>query len=258
MENRRRSSRSGSLVNTPDHQPRQVNVPTGKLFSLGDDDDGCESSNYLEANDSSATNSSCSFDAPPDVPPVPPRILNPPRSGRIATGDHLIIIDTDDQVDVAPVPVARSKTAKFQTHTTNVALAKPPIGNRHPPPPTPSSPAFENSFVSNTNSLNTHKNNNGVSRASPAIIEPPPKPFNHKLNMTNESNTSEVRRIFIKTFSQKKIEMIFLFCFGFSFISSKFAHPFNFHHILPCIVFDFFYLAFFFLLLCACLCAFGQ
>lgn len=134
---------------------RQLNVPTGTLFSLGD---MCESSNYLEAIDSSATNSTCSFDNPPDVlPPVPPRLANPPRHNRISANDHLIIIDTDD-TDSAPVPLARTKP-KLQT-------AKPRM-------------SFENNFVLKTNALN---------RCNP--IEPAPQP--HKLN---ESKMSEVRRI---------------------------------------------------------------
>lgn len=191
MEHKRRSSRSGSLVNTPDHQAmQQVDVPVGKLFSF--DDSSGETSNYLEANDSSATNSSCSFDAPPiDMPPmVPPRITNPlPRNHRTATSEHLIIIDTDT---VTPIPAQRMKASKAQlsmTTTTSAAItAKPPILG------------FENSFVSN--SLNVQKNNNGVNKVRPQPhIDPPPKHINHKLNMNkNETITSEVRRISSKMF----------------------------------------------------------
>lgn len=196
MEHNRRSSRSGSLVNTPDHQPIQPNVPVGKLFSF--DDSGGETSNYLEANDSSATNSSCSFDAPPDVPPVPPRITNPPpRNNRTATGEHLIIIDADDNMDVAPIPATRTKASKMQMSMTTISnntaaatTAKPPIFG------------FENSFVSNINSLNIKKNQNGVNKQRPQPhIDPPPKHINHKLNMTKtETLPSEVRRIPSKLF----------------------------------------------------------
>lgn len=179
-EYKRRSSRSGSLVNTPDHQTKHSIVPVGHLFAL---DNVGETSGYLEANDSSATNSTCSFDAPPDqVPPVPPRITNPPRNPRLTTSDHLIIIDTDDTTDMPPVPVARTKT-KF--YTSMSAPTPPPPPNRHPN----FNIGFENNFVLNANSLNIQKNN-GVGRAPP-FIEPPP--LNHKLNMTNESKTSEVR-----------------------------------------------------------------
>lgn len=55
----RRSSRSGSLVSTPDHQSKTM--PVGTLFSL---DDVAEPSIEL---DSSVSNSSSSFDTPPDV-----------------------------------------------------------------------------------------------------------------------------------------------------------------------------------------------
>lgn len=192
MEYTRRSSRSGSLVNTPDHQAKSATIPTGTLFSL--DDDVGESSHYLEArNDSSASNSTCSFDAPPDVlPPVPPRVTNPPpRNNRIATSEHLIIIDTDDQIDTAPIPVARR---------TKTATQSPP------PPPPPHTKAllsnrigFENNFVQNTNSLNLKKNNTVMNR-SESLIEPPPKPppippQHHKLIKTNETKSSEVCRI---------------------------------------------------------------
>lgn len=218
MEYARRSSRSGSLVNTPDHQAKASTIPTGTLFSL--DDDAGESS-YLEArNDSSASNSTCSFDAPPDVlPPVPPRITNPPpRNNRVATSDHLIIIDTDDQIDTAPVPAARR--AKTATQSP-------------PPPPPPHTKAllnnrigFENNFVQNTNSLNLKKNNTVVNR-SESLIEPPPKPpplppQHHKLIKTNETKPSEVCRISSHLFfshlyicrkkKQKKNHML-IYCF---------------------------------------------
>lgn len=208
LEHKRRSSRSGSLVNTPDHhQPVQSsNVPVDKLFSF--DDSSGETSNYLEANDSSATNSSSSFDAPPDVPPVPPRISNPPpRNNRTATSEHLIIIDTDDNMDVAPIPGIRTKASKMQmpmtiinnTTTTAATKAKPPIFG------------FENSFVSNINSLNIQKNNNGMNRLrNQPHIEPPPKHINHTLNMTKiETISSEVRRIPSKIFTCTwKLELI--------------------------------------------------
>lgn len=196
MEHNRRSSRSGSLINTPDHQPIQAHVPVGKLFSF--DDSSGETSNYLGANDSSATNSSCSFDAPPDAPPVPPRIVNPPpRNNRSATSEHLIIIDADDSIDATPIPTARTKTSKTQMATDNnttiaAATAKPPILG------------FEKNFVSNINSLNIRKNNNGVNGLLPQPhIDPPPKHMNHKLNMNltkTETVTSEVCRISLKMF----------------------------------------------------------
>lgn len=195
LEHNRRSSRSGSLINTPDHQPMQSNVPVGKLCSF--DDSSGETSNYLEANDSSAT-SSCSFDALPDAPPVPPRITNPPsRNNRTAASEHLIIIDTDEHVDAVPIPAIRTKAPKTQmvmttiNNTTTVATtAKPPIFG------------FENSFVSNINSLNLLKNNNGMNGLRPQPhIDPPPKHLNHKLNMIKtETVTSEVRRIPSKMF----------------------------------------------------------
>lgn len=198
MEHKRRSSRSGSLVNTPDHQLKKITVPVGKLFSF---DDSGGSSNYLEANDSSATNSSCSFDAPPDVPPVPPRITNPPpRNTQTAASEHLIIIDMDVNMDAAPIPATRAKASKMQmSMTTNnntktaATTAKPSIFDRNT--------GFENCFVSNINSLNIQKNNNGVNEARPPPhIDPPPKHINHKLNMTNETIASEVRRISSKMF----------------------------------------------------------
>lgn len=185
--------RRGSLVSTPDrsidHQSKQMSVPAGTqpLFSL---DDFGESSNYLEANDSSATNSSCSFDAPPACsPPVPPRIVNPPpRSTRMAANEHLI--DTNINIDTAPIPAARAKSSKAQMNTNHamdlIATALPPIQDRIN--------TFENSFVSNINSLNMQKNVNGV-RARPPHIDPPPKSINHKANMTNATKMSEVRRI---------------------------------------------------------------
>ncbi|XP_031630159.1 DENN domain-containing protein 1B isoform X3 [Contarinia nasturtii] len=183
----RRSSRSGSLVNTPDHQ--HYNLTTKPNVPVGSDDVGESSNYYLEArNDSSASNStSNSFDVPPDVlPPVPPRITNPPpRSNRIATSEHLIIIDTDDHTDAAPVPVARTKTksatvAAAVNTSSSQSHANYRIG-------------FENNFVQNINSLNL-QNKNNVNRST-SLIEPPPPPRSqiHKLNTTNESKTSEAK-----------------------------------------------------------------
>lgn len=186
MEHKRRSSRSGSLVNTPDNQPKQMNIPDGTLFSLDDADEG---SNYLETNDSSATNSTCSFDTPPYVPP---RITNPPpRNARIAAREHLIIVDSNVSVDTVPIPATRTRASKMQMYMiiannnlTAAAAAKPPIFTRN------------TSFVPDINSLNLQKNNNGVNRAGPPPhIDPPPKSINHKLNMTNETILPEVRRI---------------------------------------------------------------
>lgn len=168
----RRSSRSGSLVHTPDHQAKPSNVRAETMFYLGGER---ESSNYLDpiANESSTTNSSNSFDAPPDaLPPIPPRILNPPRNSRIAN-DHLIIIDTDDVTDTVPVPVpvARMKTKSMTPSTV--------VQNRF---------SFENDFVANP--LNSQMNR----VANRPFIEPPRKLQNNKLNTTNESKSSEVCR----------------------------------------------------------------
>lgn len=175
VDQMKRSSRSGSLVNTPDHQPRRTSVPAMPYIY----DDNMDSG-YLVACDSSTTNSTSSFDAtsdlPPDVPPVPPRISNPPP--RMRTEQQLIIIDTDDMADAPPpIPVARTKP-KFQSNV----MTK----------PTNLLPILE----TRSNTFNVHKSN-GITRTPPPppqFIEPPPKPFNHKLNMTNESNQSEVRR----------------------------------------------------------------
>lgn len=171
-EHKRRSSRSGSLVNTPDHQSKQMTASNGPLFSL---DDSGETSNYLEVSDSSATNSSCcSFDVSPHVPPVPPRITNPPPRNTRMT-EHLIIIDTDDAASIdAPIPVARAKLSKMQkpmttvnNTTTTVTIAKPSV----------------------------QKSMSGVNRGRTPHIDPPPKLIHHKLNLTTETITSEVRRI---------------------------------------------------------------
>lgn len=220
----RRSSRSGSLVNTPDHQLKSSTIPTSAFFSLNDVG---ESSNYLEAkNDSSASNSTCSFDAPPDVlPPVPPRLTNPPpsRHNRIASSEHLIIIDTDDQVDTVPVPAVRTKIKSTQPPPppmTNNTVTKPSaMDNRI---------GFENNFVQTTNTLNLKKSNVVANRVS--LIEPPPKPpppstQNHKLNMTNETKTSEVCRISSHIFIsfvhfQKQNNSL-----AFFFLSIKFYFP---------------------------------
>lgn len=178
--------RRGSLVNTPDHQSKQMTVPLGTLpvFSL---DDFGETSNYLEANDSSTTNSTCSFDAPPDVPPIPPRIGNSRRT-RMAANERLLIIDTDVNIDAAPIPA-------------HVAIPPPSVNNTNNTTPvgTAAKNNFEKSFVSNVNSLNIQKSNNGVNRAArPPLIDPPPKTINHKVNMTNATETLEVRRILSK------------------------------------------------------------
>lgn len=172
----KRSSRSGSLVNTPDHQPKRTSVPaTPYIF-----DDDVDSGNYLVAmGDSSTTNSTSSFDATvdmtPDVPPVPPRISNPPRNSR---SEQLIIIDTDDVIDAPPpIPFARTKP-KFQTPMTKPTNLLPILETR-----------------SNTCSVHKHNGINRTPPPPPQFIEPQPPPSsNHKLNMTNESNLSEVRR----------------------------------------------------------------
>lgn len=176
-EHRRRSSRSGSLVNTPEHQTKPAPVPVGTLFSLGD-----ETGNYLEAtNDSSGTNSISSFDALPEVsPPVPPRIFNPPRNAKTASNDHLIIIDTDDNytepVPPTPAPAARTKSKM---------PPPPPTMTSHPSPPPPlkGRMSFENNFVQNTNSLNLQKN-----------IATENKSSNNSRSQSDQSKSSEVRR----------------------------------------------------------------
>lgn len=179
--------RRGSLVNTPDHHAKQMTAAHGAALPLVSLDDFGEPSNYLEANDSSATNSTCSFDAPPDVPPVPPRIVNPPpRNTRTAANEHLIIIDTDVNINAAPVPATRAKTSKLYVASMAGATAA-----KH---------SFENSFVSNINSLNIQKNNNGANGGQPPLIGPPPKSVNQKFNATNATETSEVRRIPSKMF----------------------------------------------------------
>lgn len=168
-EHRRRSSRSGSLV-TPDQQGKSSSVPVGNLFSL---DDSGESTNYLEAtNDSSGTNSICSFDAPPDVsPPIPPRTANPPpRNHRIAANEHLIIIDTDDTTDSVPVPAIRTKPK----------MPLPPLVTEQPPANN-SRMNFDTSFVQNINSLNLQKNYNIDKNISTRDVN-------------NQSKSSEVRR----------------------------------------------------------------
>lgn len=212
MDQMKRSSRSGSLVNTPDH--RKTTIQAVPPF---DDDIGGDSGNYLVACDLSTPNSTNSFDTmadiPPDVPPVPPRILNPPRKSRT---EQLIIIDTDDIPDVPPVPYARTKP-RFQTMTK----------------PTNLQPILEPRSQS-INSLNIQKNN-GINRAPPPnppslIIEPPQNPYNHKLNMTNESinsNTSEVRRISSYIPNQS----------FFFFLS---IHQTNFILISMCVIFSYF------------------
>lgn len=170
MEYTRRSSRSGSLVITPDHH---VKPSVSALLAV---DDAGESSNYLEAiNSSSTTNNTCSFDAPPDIlPPIPPRITNPPRNMHITTSENLIIIDTDDQNDVAPIPVARTKTSMTKTQPQTFG------NNRF---------GFENNFIPNANSLRK----NHITSRPISLIEPPSsRSQNNKLNMTNESKTFEV------------------------------------------------------------------
>lgn len=142
------------------------------LFSL---DDSAESTNYLEAtNDSSGTNSICSFDAPPDVsPPVPPRTMNPPRNPRIAVSEHLIIIDSDDTTDLAPKPAARTKPK----------MPLPPMSQPQPPPPSSANSSrinFESSFIQNTNSLNLQKNSM--------------QSQSNSRDSTDQSKSSEVRR----------------------------------------------------------------
>lgn len=184
--------RRGSLLNTPDHPARKQSISDNAYL------DGLNGS-------SSTTNSTCSNDAlsdvTPYVPPVPPRILNPPPNPRNPV-DPLIIID--DTTDSPPRPVARTKT--------KMPMIKPP----HPTLQPIMEPRFKNA-----NSFNVEKNN-GFIRASPLITDLPPKPLNHKLNMTNESNMSEVRRIP----SEFSI---------FHFLTSKFAHTVYFLFIFCCI-----------------------
>lgn len=138
-------------------------------------DDVGESSNYLEAiTNSSTTNNTCSFDAPPDIlPPVPPRITNPPRNSHITTSDNLIVIDTDDHIDA--VTAARTKfsmtTPTSQTFVNNQMR-------------------FENNFIQNTNSFCLQKNHTTSRPIS--LIEPPSRSQNNKLNMTNELKSFEV------------------------------------------------------------------
>lgn len=177
VEYTRRSSRSGSLVSTPDHQPKNASVPVGTLFLL---DDLIEPSmNDSETKDISASNSLSNFDTPPDtLPPIPPRLSNPPRNSR---KEQLVIFDEDDSNAAPPIPVARSKPKSHQAASASMS-------------PIISSPQsfaqcrmlFENNFVqNNTNTFNAMQKS-----VTPPLIEPPT--LNSTMKSIDDVNSSEV------------------------------------------------------------------
>lgn len=137
----RRSSRSGSMVNTPDHKIAS-NVPIGTLCLL-DDVDEHTILTATSIDDSytirmSPSNSSSSFDTPPDtLPPVPPRILKHKK--------HSILDTTSLSSSIAPPSML-----------------------------TQSSPmSFENNFVHSDSLKNVSKSIASM-RTTPPLLLPPP------------------------------------------------------------------------------------
>lgn len=108
----RRSSRSGSLVNTPDHKPLH-----NQLLSAQDDADNAY---RIRTPESSTSSYGSGFDTPPSTsPPVPPRTYNPPSHRR--TSNTLLIIDTDEQLP-PPIPQKPNHSKiidPFDNHNVN-------------------------------------------------------------------------------------------------------------------------------------------
>lgn len=146
------------------------------------------------------------------MPPVPPRITNPPppqRHRRIS--ENLVIIDTDDGINhriaaTIPIPMARTKS-------------KPSIS-----PPTATTPqsfatirmAFENNFVQN----NSFKPNNVVSRTFIDTSIPPPTSTSKLSNKTESSEVGFKKSfgslvIHINSFTQRKgkKKLLLFLCF---------------------------------------------
>lgn len=180
-----RSSRSGSLVNTPDHKPSHI--PVNQLNVALDDVDN---SYQIRTPESSNCSSGSGFDTPPSTsPPVPPRIHNPPSYRRQL--NTLVIIDTDEQL---PPPIPQKP---------NHSKIIDPFENNH-----------------NVNSQKTRNSNTTTtlkSRASPPLLIPP--------SMINKSvvalNVSFVKIIFIFILSL----MLYMFGFYMIFWSElEFYH----------------------------------
>lgn len=176
----------------------------------------------MDINDSSASNSLSSFETPLEqLPPVPPRITNPPPRNR-RVSESLIIIDSDEkQQQQQQRQQQQSHQHKQQSlnDNNNLRISAPlPIVARSKPKPiispsmqTASTPqsfanirmAFENNFVqnskknsnSNSNSFNSIKQSNGIKPSvhrSQPFIEPPPLSTKQSNQLNNDHKMSEV------------------------------------------------------------------
>lgn len=184
----------------------------------------------LDINDSSASNSSSSFETPLDqLPPVPPRITNPPPRNR-RVSESLIIIESDEKQQLKQ-QLNQQQQQKIQkqqllNYNNNLRIPAPlPIVARSKPKPiispsmqTASTPqsfanirmAFENNFVqnsnSNSNSDNSIKHSNGIKSSvhrSQPFIEPPPSSTKQSNQLNNDHKMPEVGYGFINILSSR-------------------------------------------------------
>lgn len=140
------------MVNTPDHKPVAANVPVGALCLL-DDVDEHTILTATATDDSytirmSASNSSLSFDTPPDtLPPVPPRIMKHKKHS---------LLDTSLTSSIAPSPMS-AFTQSFE----NNFVGRPPkntsqsIAAMRTSPPLLLPPPLKNIAVANSVSAGT-------------------------------------------------------------------------------------------------------
>lgn len=146
------------MVNTPDH--KSVNVPVGNLCLLDDIDEPPDES--YPNNTSASSNSSSSFDIPPDAsPPVPPRVVNAAPLPKNQTGSQtvepLLMIDSNNMATLPPPIPNKPKTFDPLSSTSKRSS---------------SAMSFENNFV-HTDSFSSAKNVSTV-RGTPPLIKPPP------------------------------------------------------------------------------------
>lgn len=201
----RRSSRSGSMVNLPDHNSIVNNVPVGTLCLLDDVDEhtiltatAIDDSYTIRM---SASNSSSSFDTPPDtLPPVPPRIMKHKKHSQL---------DTSLTSSVAPLPLA--------------TLTQ------------PSPMSFESNFV-HSDSLKIASKTIASMRTTPPLLLPPP--LKNLSAANNGSPESEVRAcvscvLFHSTLCSLASNFVVLF-FAFYKISNVFgeATRFSFYSLI--------------------------
>lgn len=205
----RRSSRSGSMVSPPDHTTTSTNVPTGTLRLLDDVDEhtiltatAIDDSYTIRM---SASNSSSSFDTPPDtLPPVPPRIMKHKK--------HSLLDTSLTSSSVVAPSLAMSQ------FTQSSAMS------------------FENNFVHSDSLKNASKQAIASMRTSPPLLLPPPLK-----NVSIENSVSAQPEVCSFTCSllcsspcclDRHFATSHFFCFGFYFenIYMLWAQPASSRH----------------------------